>query len=171
MILPSLYSKHPQIRTCGLRTYWQKFATLRKVISKNTRTCFAKQDIWVVMIMAQSIPSVLNPPAFFGHLSSRRSRRCGICQKISARGWGICQFFKNMPLESFSYFYKEFSMIMLLRDMCGFRSITYLSQSNFLHPSKKLLNVIVISSHMEEKQSMYRLKSLMKKTLSLCVNG
>ena len=171
MILPSLYSKHPQIRTCGLRTYWQRFATLRKVISKNTRTCFAKQDVWVVMIMAQSIPSVPNHRAFFGHLSSCRSRRWGICQKIFARGWGVCQFFKNMPLESFSYFYKEFSMIMLLRDMCGFRSITSLSHSIFCIRLRNCFNVIVISSHMEEKRSMYRLKSLMKKTLSLCVNG
>ena len=41
----------------------------------------------------------------------------------------------------------------------------------FLRPSKKLLAAIVISSHMEVKQSMYRLKSLKEKTLSLCVNG
>ena len=41
----------------------------------------------------------------------------------------------------------------------------------FLHPSKKLLPVIVISSHIEEKQSMHRLMSLKEKTLSLCVNG
>ena len=34
-------SRHPLIRTCGLRTSWQKFATL---IPKNTRTCLAKQD-------------------------------------------------------------------------------------------------------------------------------
>ena len=43
------YSKHPVIRTCGLRTYWQKFGTL---IPKNMRTCLAKQNqadsyIWV----------------------------------------------------------------------------------------------------------------------------
>ena len=35
------HSKHPLTRTCGLRTSWQKFATL---IPKNTRTCLAKQD-------------------------------------------------------------------------------------------------------------------------------
>ena len=35
------YSSHPLIRTCGLRTSWQKFATL---IPKNTRTCLAKQN-------------------------------------------------------------------------------------------------------------------------------
>ena len=34
------YSKHPRIRTCGLRTFRQKFATL---ITKNIRTCIAKQ--------------------------------------------------------------------------------------------------------------------------------
>ena len=42
---------------------------------------------------------------------------------------------------------------------------------HFLHPSKKLLPAIRISLHMEEKQSMYRLKSLKEKTLSSCVNG
>ena len=41
----------------------------------------------------------------------------------------------------------------------------------FLHPSKKLLPAIGITLHMEEKQSMYHLKSLKEKTLSLCVNG
>ena len=41
----------------------------------------------------------------------------------------------------------------------------------FLRPSPKLLAAIVISSRMEVKQSMYRLKSLKEKTLSLCVNG
>ena len=40
-----------------------------------------------------------------------------------------------------------------------------------LHPSKKLLSAIGISLHMEEKQSMYHLKSLKEKTLSSCVNG
>ena len=40
-----------------------------------------------------------------------------------------------------------------------------------LHLSKKLLAAIVISSHMQEEQSMYRLKSLKEKTDSLCVNG
>ena len=42
---------------------------------------------------------------------------------------------------------------------------------DFLHPSKKLPTAIVISSNMEQKQSMYRLKSLREKTLSLAVNG
>ena len=41
----------------------------------------------------------------------------------------------------------------------------------FLHPSKKLLPAIVISTHMGGKQSMYRLKSLNKKTFSLCRNA
>ena len=41
----------------------------------------------------------------------------------------------------------------------------------FLRPSPKLLAAIVISSRMEVKQSMYRLKSLKEKTLSLYVNG
>ena len=41
----------------------------------------------------------------------------------------------------------------------------------FLLPSKKLLAAIVISLYMEEKQLMYRLKSLKEKTLSLYVNG
>ena len=49
--------------------------------------------------------------------------------------------------------------------------------TTFLHPSKKLHPAIVISSHMEEKQSMYYLKDLKdlkdlkEKTLSLGVNG
>ena len=34
----------------------------------------------------------------------------------------------------------------------------------FLHPSKKLLPAIVISCHMKEKRSMYRLKRLKEKT-------
>ena len=39
------------MRTCGLRTSWQKFATL---IPKNTRTCLAKQNqagsyMWVTV--------------------------------------------------------------------------------------------------------------------------
>ena len=42
---------------------------------------------------------------------------------------------------------------------------------DFLHPYKKLPTAVVISSHMEEKQSMYRLKSLTEKTLSLGVTG
>ena len=41
----------------------------------------------------------------------------------------------------------------------------------FLHPSKKLLPAIGISLHMEEKQSMYHLKSLKETTHSLCVNN
>ena len=40
----------------------------------------------------------------------------------------------------------------------------------FLHSSKELLASIVISSLMEEKQSMYRLKSLKVKAFSFCVN-
>lgn len=55
--------------------------------------------------------------------------------------------------------------------MRGFPPITSLPHF-VLDPSKKLLPAIVlISLHMEEKQSVYRLKSLKKKTLSLCVNG
>ena len=45
------------------------------------------------------------------------------------------------------------------------------SPQYFLHPSKKLLPAIVISSHMEEKRSVHRLKSLREKTLSLLANG
>ena len=50
--------------------------------------------------------------------------------------------------------------------MCGFRS-TFPNPQYFLKSSNKLLRTVVISSHMEEKQSMYRLKSLKEKTLSL----
>ena len=53
--------------------------------------------------------------------------------------------------------------------MCGFRSI-FPNPRYFLQPSKKLLRAIVISSHMEEKQSMYRMESLKEKLLSLRVN-
>ena len=52
--------------------------------------------------------------------------------------------------------------------MRGFRSITSLPHS--IPKSEKLLPTIVINSHMKEKQSMYRLKSLKQKTLSLQVN-
>ena len=51
--------------------------------------------------------------------------------------------------------------------MRGFRSITSLPHS--ISQSEKLFPAIVISSHIEEKQSMYRLKSLKEKTLSLRV--
>ena len=53
--------------------------------------------------------------------------------------------------------------------MCGFRSI-FPNPRYFLQLSKKLLRAIVISSHMEEKKSMYRMKSLKEKLLSLRVN-
>ena len=49
--------------------------------------------------------------------------------------------------------------------MRGFRSITSLPHS--ISQSEKLLPAIVIGSHMEEKQSKYRLKSLKEKALSL----
>ena len=52
--------------------------------------------------------------------------------------------------------------------MRGFRSITSLPHS--ISQSEKLFPAIVISSHMEEKQSMYPLKSLKEKTFSLHVN-
>ena len=48
--------------------------------------------------------------------------------------------------------------------VCGIFSITCLPHSTFC-----ICPAIVISSFMEEKQSMYRL-SLKEKTLSLCVN-
>ena len=48
--------------------------------------------------------------------------------------------------------------------VCGIFSITSLPHSTFC-----ICPAIVISSFMEEKQSMYRL-SLKEKTLSLCVN-
>ena len=51
--------------------------------------------------------------------------------------------------------------------MCGFCSLTTLPHSIFLYPSKKLLPALMISSHMEENQSMHHLKSLKQKTLSL----
>ena len=35
------YSKHPLMRTCGLKTCWQKFGTL---IPKNVKTCLPKQN-------------------------------------------------------------------------------------------------------------------------------
>ena len=46
------YSKHPLIRNCGLGTSWQTFGGL---ISKNIRTCLAKQNqagsyMWVTLL-------------------------------------------------------------------------------------------------------------------------
>ena len=57
--------------------------------------------------------------------------------------------------------------------MCSFRSMidTFPSHSIFVHPPKKFLAAIMISSHMEDKRSMYSLNSLKEKALSLCVNG
>ena len=57
--------------------------------------------------------------------------------------------------------------------MCGFRSMidTFPPHSIFLHPPNKFLAAMMISSHMEDKQSMYSLKSLKEKALSLCENG
>ena len=43
--------------------------------------------------------------------------------------------------------------------MGGFRAIKLPTPQYFLHPSKKLLPAVMISLCMEEKQSMYRLKS------------
>ena len=60
---------------------------------------------------------------------------------------------------------------MLWKDICVFHSITSLHQGIFLHLSKKLLPTIVISLHMKEKQSMYHLKSLKEKPLSLRMNS
>ena len=37
----TIYSKHPQVRTCRLRATWQEFAFL---VPKNISTCLAKQD-------------------------------------------------------------------------------------------------------------------------------
>ena len=41
----------------------------------------------------------------------------------------------------------------------------------FLHPDKKLLPAIMISLHMDKKQSWHSLKSLKENTLSLWTNG
>ena len=60
---------------------------------------------------------------------------------------------------------------MLWKDICVFHSITSLHLGIFLHLSKKLLPTIVISLHMKEKQSMYHLKSLKEKPLSLRMNS
>ena len=61
---------------------------------------------------------------------------------------------------------------MLDREMQGWFSLHHFPiPQYFLLPSKKLLAAIVISLYMEEKQLMYRLKSLKEKTLSLYVNG
>ena len=96
----------------------------------------------------QACPS-LPPWAFVEFLSSSPSG--GIYQKTSARvGGGGGNIFNTHAFK----WYARFSLH-------HFSTPQY-----FLHP----LPAIVISSHMEVRQSMYCLKSLKEKTLSLHVN-
>ena len=60
---------------------------------------------------------------------------------------------------------------MLLKRCAWFSLHHFPTPQYFTHPSKKLLPAIVISSYMEQKQPMYRLKSLKEKALSLLVNS
>ena len=100
-----------------------------------------------IKLMAQSIPIVPIPPpppwAFVGYLSEN------LCP-----GQVICQFFQqwfNLSLIFDNYTLKR----------CVWFSLHHFPiPQYFLHQSKKLLAAIVISSHIEEKQSTYRLKSL-----------
>ena len=52
--------------------------------------------------------------------------------------------------------------------MCVWFSLHHFPTSQVLHPFKKLLPAIVISSHMEETQSLYRLKSFNERLHFLC---
>ena len=139
---------------------------------------FFKESLWLSQFHAC--------PSSPQHLS-------GICHLVSPGGGEFVRkplpgggAFVNSSRSDYSIFHLKiylfrqlqilikivFLIIMLKRDMCGFCTITSLSHSIFLHRSKYyLLPSIVISSHMEEKQSMDRLRSLKEKTLSLCVNG
>ena len=103
--------------------------------------------------------------AFVGPLSSCRSRRCGICQKTSARGWNIFHFF----LDSYRYFYKEYFQCFEREVWFSFHH--HPTPQFFLQPSNNLLPAIVISSHLEEKIINGRLKSSKGETLYLWANG
>ena len=91
--------------------------------------------------MAQTIKRALSPRGLVGHLSSYQSRRWEFVRKPLPGGGDLSILLEAVNVVPFSIFH-----------------------------FKKLLLAIVISSHMGGKQSMYRLKSLNKKTFSLCPN-
>ena len=70
----------------------------------------------------------------------------------------------------FRKLYKESFQYLALKRFAWFSLHHLPTPQYFLHASKKLLPAIVISLHIEENQSMYRLKSSKEKTLSLHVN-
>ena len=91
-------------------------------------------------------------------------------QNGSSRVGGLKQ---NCPPWGYGYFRnctKNIVSDYALKRYVWFSLPHFPIQQYFLHPSQKLLPAIVISSHMEEKQPMYRFKSLKENILSLCVN-
>ena len=76
----------------------------------------------------------------------------GICEKTSAQGWGKRETANTSFL--FQYFQKNCTYL------DSFIKTYFQNLCLKKHFRKKLLPAIVISSHMDEKQSMYHLKSL-----------
>ena len=142
---------------------------------------------WNVLVTAQSIPRVpIIPPPPPGHMS-------GICHLVGPSGRGLSENLRprvgHLWITYLDSFIKNiFNVVCVAFSMCSKRQGSYFVHNYgivtfphnslaprsmpqyFSHPSKKLLPANVISSYMEEKQSMYRLKSLKEKTLSLLVN-
>ena len=115
-----------------------------------------------------------------GHLSPFRSQWWGLVRTFargnSSRSGQSRSFFnfslKNMLIQiALDISVKNIFNTYALERYAWFSLSHFSTPQYFLYPSKKLLPAIVISSHMEEKLSRYRLKSLKKKTLFLCVNG
>ena len=98
------------------------------------------------------------------HLSSCRSRGWGFVRVGVAPGWGICQFFLkrlkqflfNVSVKIYSYldtFIKNIFNTYALKRYVWFSLQHFPTPHYFLHPSKKLLPAILISSNMEEKST------------------
>ena len=98
-----------------------------------------------------------------GYLSSCQSRGWGFVRVRVTPGWGICQFNLSIlkRLKSFLFnvsvkIYPYFDSF--IKNICNTYALKRyvwfsLQQFHFLHPSKKLLPAILISSNMEEKST------------------
>ena len=100
---------------------------------------------------------------FVGHLSSCWSRQWGICQKSTTRGGHLSIIIEGVSILPLRYFTSKYAYFdnyrfsvqiifnpYALKIFVWFSLHYHPSPQYFLHPSKKLLPAIVISSHMEE---------------------
>ena len=104
-----------------------------------------------------------------GHLSENLCSRVGhlsiLLEVVKVVSFSL--FHKRIHLDSFI---KNIFNTYALKWYVWFWLHHFPTLQYFLHLSKKLLPTNVISLHMEEKQSIYRSKSLKENTLSLRVN-